>query len=375
MKLVSTTLLLAKRTVHEYGDDNCSHMAAAISYYILFSIVPLVVFLVSIFGLVVRSDRLQRDVSNRIVDFLDVKPGDVIVRPTDSVTTRYGGEATIQIAQNLSGQSQESLNALVDRIDAGETVVVAGRTLSSDDLSVRHDNLVVDTIRGVSRVSGALTLVGLAGIAWSAAAMFGAIRKSLNIAWDTDTTRPIVQQKLWDLAMVVGLGVLLGLSIAVTATLRVLRELSDGALGPLSTGTGFVWSVLPLMLPAAITFLVFLLIYRLVPNVTHRWRDVWPGALLATVLFELLKNGFAIYIANFSNYDAVYGSLGALLLFMLWTYLAANILLIGAELSAEYPRVLRGDYDEAPGRTSPSAPVAVRMRRAVRGLFVRERPP
>ena len=88
MKFFATALLLARRTVHEYGEDNCGHMAAAISYYVLFSIVPLAVFLVSIFGLVVRSDRLQRDVSNRIVDVLDVKPGDATLRPTAAATER-----------------------------------------------------------------------------------------------------------------------------------------------------------------------------------------------------------------------------------------------------------------------------------------------
>jgi membrane protein len=373
VKFFATALLLARRTVHEYGEDNCGHMAAAISYYVLFSIVPLAVFLVSIFGLVVRSDRLQRDVSNRIVDVLDVKPGDATLRPTVAATERFGDAAVIQIERSLSGLSQEELNSLAARIEAGESVDVGGRTLSADDLSIARDNIVVDTVRGVSRVSGALTLTGLIGIAWSASAMFSAIRRSLNIAWDTDVKRPIVQQKILDLAMVLGLGVLLGLSIACTTALRILRHLSDSSLGPLSSGTGFVWSGLPLVLPAALTFLVFLIVYRVVPNVTHGWRDVWLGALLATVLFEVLKNGFAIYIANFGNFDAVYGSLGVLLLFMLWTYFAASILLLGAELASEYPRVLSEAYSDQPSSAAPSVPFAARMRRVVRGLFVRDR--
>ncbi len=90
--------------------------------------------------------------------------------------------------------------------------------------------------------------------------------------------------------------------------------------------------------------------------------------MLATVLFELLKNLFALYIANFSSYSGAYGALGGILLFLLWTYLTSNILLIGAELAAEYPRVLRGDYDEQAAAGGP--PLRETVRRTVRGLFL-----
>ena len=72
---MKTLWLLIRRTVQEYGDDNCSHMAAAISYYVLFSIIPLAIFTVSIFGLVVRDADLQQDVADEIVDFLNVEEG------------------------------------------------------------------------------------------------------------------------------------------------------------------------------------------------------------------------------------------------------------------------------------------------------------
>ncbi len=72
---MKTLWLLVKRTVQEYGDDNCSHMAAAISYYVLFSIIPLAIFLISIFGLVVRDEGLQEDVAEEVVDFLNVEAG------------------------------------------------------------------------------------------------------------------------------------------------------------------------------------------------------------------------------------------------------------------------------------------------------------
>ena len=371
---MKTLWLLIRRTAQEYGDDNCSHMAAAISYYVLFSIIPLAIFLISIFGLVVRDEDLQEDVADEIVGFLNVEPGVPVLEPNrEAIDKRYGPQAFVEIERALAVLSDGRKERVAAALNEEQSVTIAGRTLGPDELFVRTDNVVIDTIRGVSDVSGALTIVGLVGMAWSASAMFGAIRKSLNIAWDTDAHRPVVQQKLIDMGMVLGLGILLGASVAGTAALRTLQTLSDENLGPLSEGTGFFWSVLPFFLPAVFSFTVFMLMYRYVPNVKTNFREVWPGAVLATVLFEVLKNAFAIYIANFSNTGA-YGALGGILLFLLWTYLTSNILLIGAELAAEYPRVLRGDYDEA-AAPEPAEKRTLRetAQRTVRGLFLQER--
>ena len=361
--------MLIKRTVQEFGDDNCSHMAAAISYYALFSIIPLTIFTVSIFGLVVRDDDLQQDIAQEIVDFMSVEKGVPLLEPNeDAIAQAYGQPAVAEIQLAIDDLNVAELEQLAAELEAERTVTLAGRELGSGDLSVRADNIVTDTLEGVADVSGALAIVGLVGMAWAASAMFGAVRKSLNIAWDTDVHRPVVQQKMVDLSLVMGLGVLLGASVAGTAALRTLQKLSDDALGPLSGSGGLFWAVLPLFLPAIFTFIVFVLIYVYVPNVPTPFRDIWPGAALATVLFELLKNLFALYVANFNNYAGAYGALGILLLFLLWIYLTSNILLMGAELAAEYPRVMRGDYDNLPA--GPSRPLKENVRRIVRNLFL-----
>ena len=360
--------LLTKRTVQEYGDDNCSHMAAAISYYVLFSIIPLTIFTVSIFGLIVRDEDTQQNIAEEIVEFLNVEEGVPLLEPNEEAIERlYGAEVVGGVQAAIDDFSVPTIEALAAQLEADEPITLAGIQLTSDEITVRADNIVTDTLEGVANVSGALTVVGLVGMAWAASAMFGAIRKSLNIAWDTDVHRPVVQQKLVDLSLVLGLGILLGASIVGTGALRTLQALSDDNLGPLSEGSGLLWSVLPLFLPAVFTFLVFTLLYQYVPNVPTPFRDIWPGAVLATVLFELLKNLFALYIANFNNYAGAYGALGGLLLFLLWTYLTSNILLIGAELAAEYPRVMRGDYDNLP--SGPSRPLTENVRRVVRNLF------
>jgi membrane protein len=133
----------------------------------------------------------------------------------------------------------------------------------------------------------------------------------------------------------------------------------------------FFWAAVSFVPPAVLSFLAFVGVYRLVPDAPVRVRDVWPGALLATVLFETLKNVFAFYIQHFNNYDVVYGSLGAIMIFLLWTYLAANILLLGAAVAVEYPRVQRGEY----GAVGPGEPFRRRALRLLRGLVFREHRP
>jgi uncharacterized BrkB/YihY/UPF0761 family membrane protein len=110
--------------------------------------------------------------------------------------------------------------------------------------------------------------------------------------------------------------------------------------------------------------------YRYVPNAKTSFWSIWPGALVATVLFEILKNGFGIYAEHFTNYDLAYGTLGGVLLFMLFTFLTANILLFGGALTVEYARTRYGAYEDEPA----GEPVSWQERalRFVRGLFVRQ---
>ncbi|MFQ5880129.1 MAG: YihY/virulence factor BrkB family protein [Dehalococcoidia bacterium] len=366
-----TLITLLKRTIQEYSADNCSHMAAAISYYVLFSIIPLTVFVVSIFGFAVRDRDLQERVSDEIVSFINIEQGELSLEPDEArIMQRYGASALQEIQTALDELTPPEVEQLAAALDADETVLIADRELGPDELAVRSDNIVIDTIQGVSKVSGALTLVGLVGMAWSASAMFGAIRKSINIAWDLERHRPLVQQKLIDLGMVLGLGAVLLISVVSTGTLRTLRELSDKNLGPISEGTSVLWDILPFFLPAIFSFLMFALIYRSVPATKVRFGDIWPGALLATILFEIVKNGFAVYVANFNNYDVAFGALGGIMIFLLWVYITSNILLLGAEMASEFPRVRRGEYPRpAP---APRRPLRQAALRTAKGLFVHQ---
>jgi membrane protein len=307
-------LTLGRRSVEEFLEDNCTQMAAAISYYVLFSIFPLLIFVVGVLGFVLQDSQMEQDVIDAVLEFVPL----------------------------------------------------------SEDEGRRE---VTDAVRAISGAgSGALGLIGLLGMAWSGSAMFAVIRRSLNAAYDLDIRRPVVQQKLIDLAMVAGLGAFFLSSIGATAFLVVVRERSEDIphLGDFAEEVGFAWDAASYLVPLVFSFFAFAGLYWFVPATAVRLRDVWAGALVAAVAFEVAKVGFTVYLENFSNYDLVYGSLGAVVAFLFWVYLSSNIMLFGAEVAAEYPRVRRGDYDAAEAK--PAKPLEQRVREIVRGLFIDSRP-
>jgi len=277
---VRTLWILVRETFRRFAIDRCAQMAAAIAYYILFSIVPLVTLMVSGFGLLMRDPGIRGQVVDRMLETLPLK----------------------------AGQGQ---------------------------------NMVTDAIRSVADLSGALTLIGLAGLLWTAVGLFGAIREALNVAWNCVPKHGYLKQKATDLGAVLGLGLLIAGSLAGTAALHAVEAASGRWLGMRASGIAPLWETLGLVTPALVTFLAFLLLYRFVPGCQHGWRDVWPPAIIASLMFELTKHAFSFYVAHFNRYEVLYGALGAVMLFLLWTYVSAAIMLFGAELGSVYERLRR----------------------------------
>jgi membrane protein len=173
--------------------------------------------------------------------------------------------------------------------------------------------------------------------------------------------------------MVLGLGAFFLASVSATTFLRTVRQFSSeiAVVGDLAERTGLAWDAASYLIPFLLSFLAFTVLYWVVPATRVRLGDVWPGALVAAVLFEVGKAGFAVYLENFSNYDIVYGSLGAVAAFLFWVYLSALILLFGAEVASEYPRVRRGVYRQEE-RPAP-APLRQRVASQIRSLFFSQR--
>lgn len=307
----SRVLILAKRSAGEFGRDHCSHLAAGIAYYALFALFPLLLFLAGITGLVLRDEDLQEDLIDAILDSV----------PLDE---EQGRDNVTEIVQGM-GQAS----------------------------------------------SGAVGLLGLVLTAWSASTLFGAVRRSINIAYSVEQPRPIVRQKLVDLALLLAVGPFFLLSIALSTFVAFSRD-AVGDVSGLSAiaDQRLAWTVLGLGLSTCLSFAAFFVLYWMVPALDVQRRDACAGAVVAAILFEGAKSGFSLYLHNFGSYDVVFGTLGAAAGFLLWVYVSANILLLGAEIASEYSHVRAGEYDE-PGK--PPVPWRVRLREGLVGLV--RRPP
>lgn len=302
--------VLIKQTFKGYSSANSSQYAAAIAYYVLFSIVPLGILAFSIFGFVLRDE----------------------------------------------GRREEVVDYALDQLPLSET-------------DGRQD--VEDLLNNVQQVSGTIAIVGAGVALWTASSAFASIRRALNNVWRVTEFRPFFRGKLVDFLQIGLLSAVLFASLVLTGVIRTAREISADWFGPLA-GQSPLWEIPSALIPAAVTFVTFTMLYRIVPASHPRLRDVLPGAAVATLLFELLKNSFAIYVANFNNYDVVYGSLAGIALFLFYTYLSAIILLIGAEVAHTSQRFHEGMFEAEIHPREPGEPITEQALRAVKGLFVRQ---
>ena len=294
------------QAILDFSEDRCTQWAAAMAYYVLFSIFPLLLVIVAIASLFVS----EATVRDEAVSFITENVG-------------------------LTEEGREDIESILNRALGG---------------------------------IGAIGFIGLIALIWSASAMMSAMRHAVNAAYDVEARRHFIRGKALDLLLVFGLFLLFITSIGLTFVLRFFDELrgavSDQG-GAVDALTGALSNGATRLAPVLISFVSFLLIFRIIPAVKTHFRDVWIGALIAAALFEAAKLLLAYYFANFNNYDEVYGSLGAVISFLFFVWTAGAIRLFGAEIAAEWPRVRAGVYD-AERFSSTDEPLRLSLRSRLR---------
>jgi membrane protein len=286
--------------VQGFYADHCPLQAAGIAYRVLFSVVPLAIVLVSIFGLILQDDAIRKSVVNSIVDFLPVS--------------------------------------------------AAGR------------KDVEDALTSIATPASAAGLVSLVVFGWAAIGMMTALRQGLETAMHVLHARPTVRSKLVDLLLVIGAGLLVLASAIVTA-LGGTAEKYVAKIG--GSGAGTLSHLLAHVLTFAAILGVVLLLYRFVPARGIQFRDGLAGALVTTVMLELISLASGFVYNKASSLSVIYGSLTVGLIFLYSVYLYSFALLLGAEVAAAWAR---------PEPLGPSLPVLTQVKRAVLGLFVRQKP-
>lgn len=189
--------------------------------------------------------------------------------------------------------------------------------------------LVEENIEAVMNRRGTLSWIAIVGLLWSAGRGFGAITRAINQTLGAERKYTFLVSAARHFLMAVALSVMVTAAIGIPVVLEIVLEpsvLAKLGLGELSLPRLQGWA-----LSFVIMFLVFALIYRLAPYVPVGWRDVLPGALLAAVAFELGKAAFVLYLDRFAHFESVYGPLTSIIVLLLWLYVSALILILGAE--------------------------------------------
>jgi membrane protein len=264
---------LSKRVWKEINNDRMFGRAAELSYYFLLALFPLLIFLTSVIGLILGS----------------------------GTGTRH------------------ALFAYLARI-----------------MPPAAYQLISATMYEVSTASGSGTIsFGLLAALWAASNGMGAITESLNIAYDVEESRPWWKTRLVAIGLTVALSVLIiGALVLVVFGGRIGESLAN-AYGFGST-FAVTWKILQWPVIFSVMVLAFALIYYFAPDLRHQaWQWLTPGAAIGLVLWLLVSVCFRIYLYFFNSYTATYGSLGAVIILMLWLYFTGAAVLIGGEINSE----------------------------------------
>ena len=200
----------------------------------------------------------------------------------------------------------------------------------------------VDLVQGnmaqILRYRNTIGVLAVVGFFWSASAVFSTIDRALNRVWDVQSLRPYWRSKLIAILVVIIIGFLVMLSMTTTAVVNFIRYVILPFLASQWGVNLGPWKILVVVIPYISSIILFMTVYWIFPHTRVTFPEIWPGAFLAGIAWEQAKALFTDYLAIFGTYNLVYGSVGTIIALMVWFYLSALILLMGAEFSAAYSR-------------------------------------
>ena len=266
-----TPLKLTQLAIKKISKDELSTRSASLSYYFLLALFPMFLFLVSLVGV-------------------------------------FAGPGT---------QLRESIVSGLGRLAPGSA-------------SALVQSVINQTFKNSSGIKLA---AGILGALWAASGGMGAVVVSLNVIYGVTETRPWWKQKLTLVGLTVTLAALIILALVLVLYGGKIGQVVAAHIG-LGNAFRVVWKVLQWPVSFAAMFLSFSVVYYFAPNLDERkWYWVTPGAVAGVALWLLASLGFRVYLHFFNSYSATYGSLGAVIILMLWLYMTGFAILIGGELN------------------------------------------
>lgn len=265
-----------KKTLSEFSDDECRDLAAALTFYSVLSLFPGLIAVFSLLGLLGQEG----------------EAADAVLGVVEEVAPRGAADALRGPLRELASSSS----------------------------------------------AGLALIAGVAVAVWSASAYVGAFSRAMNRIWEIDEGRPLWKRKPAHLAVTLLAVALVVIAVALLIVSGPVARAVGEALGIGETGL-LIWQIAKWPLLAVVVVFFVAVLYYFTPNTEQpRFRWVSAGAVIAILALVLASLGFAVYVANFSNYDRTYGSLAGVIVFLLWVWIANIALLFGAEFDAELER-------------------------------------
>jgi membrane protein len=274
MKMKSLTSI-GKGTIKEFGEDNVLRLSAALAYYAIFSIGPLLAIVVGLAGLAFGNDSVRQ-----------------------------------QIHHSLQGMLGESSAKTIDSMMAARS----------------HSTSLVTTI------------IGIVALLFGAAGVFGQLQDSLNTIWEVKS-KPgagiweLIRKRFLSFSMVLGVGFLLLVSLALSTAIAAFTGMLNQKF-PMGEVLGHA---VDFIVSLGIVSALFAMIFKFLPDVKIPWSKVWVGAIGTALLFTLGKFLLGLYLGKQSTSSA-YGAAGSVIVILMWVYYASVILFFGAEFTQVYAR-------------------------------------
>src|SRR5882672_7307944 len=266
---------LGEKAVYKWLDDRAPTMGAAIAYYTVFSLAPMLVMVIAVAGLAFGQKAAE-------------------------------GALFGELADLIGPESAAALQAML-------------RSASS------------------TRSGLFATAVGIGTLIIAATAVFGELQSALNVIWKAPASGSLgglwhlVKSRLVSLSIILVIGFLLLVSLVISTALAALSDYLDWILPGLAT----ILHIVHLILSFGFTTVLFAMIFKILPDNPVEWDEVWLGAAVAALLFTVGKHLFSLYIGS-SNMASTYGAAGALIIVLVWVFYSAQIFLLGAEFAKAY---------------------------------------
>ncbi len=260
----------------KWMDDKAPKLGAAVAFYTIFSLAPLLLISISLSGIIFGEDAAR-------------------------------------------GKIVEEVQGLIGRNGA---------------------EIIQTAIKGASDMESGIiaAIISLITLFIGATAVFVELQDSLNMVWNIKPKpgrgiiKGLIRDRLISFSMVVGIGFLLLVSLIISAALSALTDYMSEHIFAIPAS---ILQLANIIVSLFIFFLVFSMIFKVLPDVEIHWSDVWMGALVTAVLFELGKYLIGLYLGN-SSYSSTYGAAGSLVILLLWVYYSAQIVFLGAEFTQVY---------------------------------------